>query len=49
MDWGAGAEFGSLVELQARVPAPFRIRQVGGYAIAGVWLIRLQRVRPRAG
>jgi hypothetical protein len=34
--------------LRGVVPAPVKIRLVGGYAMAGVCLIRLERVRPSA-
>ena len=33
--------------LAAKVPAPFRVKTIAGYGIAGVCLIRLSRVRPR--
>src|SRR6476469_6998802 len=33
--------------MQAQLPAPFRPKLVGGSAIAGVCLIRLEQVRPR--
>jgi len=34
--------------LHGLVPAPFKVRLVDGYAMAGVCLIRLERVRPSA-